>query len=259
MVVSKEFRMRLSLRAVLPLLLLFSITSRAADKDPAILHTLIPGTLRLCVSTAFPPVLFEDHDGRLAGFDFAFLKGFAEEQHLKLISERYPFDGLWSRPGRNECDIAAAGISVLASRASEGVVWSEPYFNVQRTLLIRGADAGTLKAISDFGGRKIGFVGNSMAEGDVRTRAPDTTILLKYTSALVGLEDLKAGRIDAFADGSVTSSYFAAANPGLAIIDAHALIPLETLAFPVRAASGLLDRLNAYIERNRDRYGHPAH
>jgi ABC-type amino acid transport substrate-binding protein len=256
MVAFKEFRMQLSLRAMLPLLLLLSVSSRAADKVLTTPSTLVPGLLRLCISTAFPPVLFDDRDGRPAGYDLTFLKEFAEERRLKLVYDRYPFDGLWLRPGRNECDIAAAGISMLASRAGEGVAWSKPYFDVQRTLLIREADAGTFKTMADFGGHSVGFVSNSMAEADARARAPKNTVLVNYTSAIEGLEDLKAGKIDAFGDGSITSAYFVNTNPGLMVIDAHSLAPKEGLAFPVRAASGLLNQLDEYIEHNRDRYAH---
>jgi ABC-type amino acid transport substrate-binding protein len=248
--------MQLSLRAMLPLLLLLSIPSHAADKDVRTPGTLVPGVLRLCISTAFPPVLFEDHDSRPAGYDLAFLKEFAEERRLKLVYDKYPFDGLWLRPGRDECDIAAAGISMLASRAGKGVAWSKPYFNVQRTLLIREADAGKFNTMADFGGHSVGFVGNSMAAADARARAPKNTVLVNYTSAIEGLADLKAGKIDAFGDGSITSAYFVNTNPGLMVIGAHSLAPKEILAFPVRAASGLLNQLDRYIEHNRDRYGH---
>jgi polar amino acid transport system substrate-binding protein len=256
MLAFKEFRMQLPLRAMLPLLLLLSISSRAANKDLATPGTLVPGVLRLCISTAFPPALFEDRDGRPAGYDLTFLKEFAEQQRLKLVYDKYPFDGLWLRPGRDECDIAAAGISMLSSRTGEGVAWSRPYFGVQRTLLIREADAGTFRTIADFGGHKIGFVSSSMAEADARARAPNNTILVGYTSAIEGLEDLKAGKIDAFGDGSITSGYFANTNPGLMVIDSHSLAPQEVFAFPVRAASGVLNQLDEYIEHNHDRYGH---
>ena len=256
MVAFTEFCMQLSLRAMLPLLLLLSISSHAADKAVTTFGTLVPGVLRLCISTAFPPVLFDDHDGRPAGYDLAFLKKFAEERRLKLAYDKYPFDGLWLRPGRDECDIAAAGISILASRTGEGVAWSKPYFDVKRTLLIREADAATFKTMADFGGHKIGFVGNSMAAADARARAPKNAVLMNYTSAIEGLKDLKAGKIDAFGDGSVTSAYFASTDPELTVIDAHSLTPPETFAFPVRSASGLLHQLDEYIEHNRDRYGH---
>ena len=39
------------------------------------------------------------------------------------------------------------------------------------------------------------------------------------------------------------------------VIDAHSS-RLRKLCFPVRAASGLLNQLDEYIEHNRDRYGH---
>lgn len=246
--------MQSSFRMVLTVLFLFSASGCTADNGGATPATLKSGVLRICISTAFPPVLSENSSGKPVGHDVTFLEGFAREQGLTVAYGKHPFDGLWLRPGRDECDIAAAGISALASRQSEGVVWSKPYFDVQRTLIIREADAGELKTMADFGGRKVGFVTGSLAETDARARAPADATLVGYDSALKGLEDVKQGKIDAFGDGSITSIYFVKTNPGLMVIDAHSLVPPEAFAFPVRKASGLVDALNEYIDRNRDQY-----
>ena len=226
----------------------------AAGSALAAPATLAPGVLTVCASAAFPPVLFKSGQA-LVGSDVAFLRGFANSHKLELAFREFAFDGLWLRPGRDECDLAAAGLSHLASRESPGVVWSRPYHTVLRTLLIRRDRGATLRTIADFSGKSIGFVTNSTADLDVRARAPNGAVLRDYAEAAPGIADVRAGTLDAFADGNVTSEDFAARFPELAVIDAHSFDPPEVLAFALRARSGLREALDGYIEANRDAYG----
>ncbi|BBK37965.1 amino acid ABC transporter substrate-binding protein [Allostella sp. ATCC 35155] len=241
-------------RGLATLALAAAALAGAAPAAHAAPRTIVPGTLTVCASTAFRPVLYRDGQ-QLVGSDVVFLRAFAKSRNLELAFRDFPFDGIWLRPGRGECDLAAAGITDFASRHSAGVEWSKPYFTVLRTLLIRREQAGTLRTIADFPGRSIGFVTNSSADRDVRARAPQGAVLKGYGEAEAGIADLIAGRLDAFAEGSVTSDDFAARHPELAVIDAHSLVPAEGLAYPVRAESGLLETLDAFIAANAATYG----
>ena len=220
----------------------------------AALSLLEPGTLTVCVSTSFPPVAYK-RDGELIGTDIDFLHGFAASQGLNLRYVECPFDGIWLRPGSGDCDVAASGITERPPRHSTGVVWSDPYFTVLRTLLVRRSDLGELNAIADFGGRTIGFVGGSTAEVDTRRQASEDTALIPYEQAERGIADLLAGRIDGFADGNITSRHFLKVEPRLVMIDEHSMGADEVLAFPMRAASNIATALNRYIAANRGAYG----
>ena len=228
--------------------LLLALAAGPLGPGPAAADLLKPGILTVCASTAFAPVLYRDKDGALRGSDVAFLSSFAARRGLGVAFLDFPFDGLWLRPGRDECDVAAAGLTEFESRHSPGVVWSNPYYTVLRTLLIRRDQAARLKTIADFPGKTIGFVRVSSAEFDVRARAPKDAVLKPYDDAGLGIGDLQRGALDAFADGSVTSNYYVAQFPDLAIIDAHSLDPTEGLSFAVREKSGLRDALSRYVD-----------
>jgi ABC-type amino acid transport substrate-binding protein len=218
------------------------------------LATVEPNVLTVCTYTGFAPVSSKDESGEIVGTDITFVRHFAEEHGLGLKFKEADFAGIWERPGRDECDLAAAGIAPLDSRKSAGVVWSAPYFNVQRTLLIRKADAGELHTIADFKGRTIGFTTGSTAEKDTRERAPEGTLFKGYTNQQDPLNDLLGGTIDAFGEGSISNEYLARLHPELAVIDAHEMNPPETFSLPTREAGNLLATLDPWIEAHKAEY-----
>lgn len=218
------------------------------------LHTLTPGVLVVGSYAAFAPLCWQDGDTP-RGRDIDFLRTFATHAGLELIVRFFEFDRLWERPGRGEVDIAAASIAPLTSRNTPGVVWSEPYFTVQRSLLIRAADRQTLKTMADFAGRTIGVTLGSTADLDTGARKPASTRVVYYDNQTRAVHALLRGRIDAFGTGDVCSHYLVERYPGqLAVADVHALPTPENFAFAVRAASGLLEQLNAFIRMYRAQY-----
>ncbi len=218
------------------------------------LATIEPGALTVCTYTGFAPVSSKDASGEIVGTDITFVRHFAEQNGLRLKFKEADFAGIWERPGRDECDLAAAGIAPLDTRKSPGVVWSAPYFNVQRTLLIRKADAEKLRTIAYFKGRTVAFTTGSTAEKDSRERAPEGTLFRGYTNQQEPIADLLGGKIDAFGEGSISNEYLARIHPELAVIDAHEMRPPETFSLPTREASHLLEKLDPWIGAHKSEY-----
>lgn len=218
------------------------------------MSTIQPNTLTVATYAAFAPVCSSDEQG-VYGRDIDFLRAFAQQQGLAIAFQIFLFDRLWERPGRDEVDIAAAGIAPLPERQTPGVVWSEPYFTVERSLLIRASDQDKFKTIADFAGYTIAATRGSTADSDTRQRKPATTNLVYYDMQERAVTELLAGKIDGFGTGDVCSRYLVEQYPGqLALADVHPMAEPEHFAFAVRAASGLLEPLNAFIRENRVRY-----
>lgn len=216
--------------------------------------TLHPGTLTVATYAAFAPVCASDEQG-VSGRDIDFLRAFAQAQGLAIDFRVFLFDRIWERPGRDEADIAAAGIAPLAERQAPGVVWSEPYFTVERSLLIRASDATKFKTMADFAGYTIAVTRGSTADIDTSQRKPANTKLVYYEMQERAVAELLAGTIDAFGTGDVCSRYLAEQHPGqLALADVHPMTEPEHFAFAVRAASNLLTALNEFIRENRLSY-----
>jgi ABC-type amino acid transport substrate-binding protein len=221
-------------------------------------NTLKPGVLTVWTYSGFAPVCFVK-DGEPAGLDISFLRKFAAYHEIMKVDfvARCEFDGIWFMPGKERCDIAAAGISPWQRRKDEspGVVWTDDYFHVRRSLLIRERDKDTFRTIGDFENKTIGVTRNSSADIDTEARKPDSAKIKYYQDQSAAVADLLAGSIDAFAEGDVSNLYLAKDRP-LMLIDEHEMDPKnpEAFSFPVRQASGIVDALNAWIGAKKAEY-----
>jgi ABC-type amino acid transport substrate-binding protein/transcriptional regulator with XRE-family HTH domain len=129
--------------------------------------------LRVCLYPGFKPFAWKDGDA-WKGWDVDYLKGFAKANHLTFKAvEEEAFEDIWLRPGRNECDIAATGISDTADRrkaTGDDGAWSATYYTVVRAYLVRTADKEKLKDVSDLSGKTVIVTGGSTADHDLRNR-----------------------------------------------------------------------------------------
>lgn len=200
------------------------------------------------------PLCWRDRD-EARGRDIDLLRAFASTSDFRFTARFFEFDRIWERPGRDQVDVAATSIAPLASRTSPGVVWSDPYFTVRRSLLIRSADRHELQTRTDFSGRAIGVTKGSTADMDTNTRRPPTARVVYLDDQDRAVDALLRGEIDGFGTGDVCSEYLADSHHGLlAVSDVHQMESPETFAFAVRVASGLLDPLNEFIRAHRGRY-----
>ncbi|MEK6190686.1 MAG: transporter substrate-binding domain-containing protein [Chloroflexota bacterium] len=220
----------------------------------SVIRTITPGILTVGTYGAFAPLCWRDGD-KARGRDIDFLRAFATKSGLEFTAQFFEFDRIWERPGRDEIDVAAASIAPLASRTSPGMMWSDPYFTVQRSLLIRSVDRYQLKTMADFGGRVIGVTQGSTADVDTDARRPLTTRVVYLDDQDRAVDALLRGEIDGFGTGDVCSEYLADSHPGqLAVSDVHQMEIPETFAFAVRESGGLLDPLNEFIRTQSNRY-----
>lgn len=242
--------------------------------DTAAATTLHSGRLTVCTYGGFAPVCFKDAAGGLAGLDISFLARFAESEGLALDMIDRTFDGIWALPGMDVCDIAAAGITKLDSRyVGEAASWSDAYFRVNRSLLVRAAEQPIFDDHASLVGKKIVVTRGSTADIDAQTRYPDCT--LQYVDEVaIGQPDPQAYVVttllanrdaDAFGEGDVSNRYLRDTygkdvEGDLALADIHPIDgPDETFSFVVRNAStGLLGRLNAFIAANKGSYASNA-
>lgn len=136
----------------------------------------------------------------------------------------------------------------MPERQTPGVLWSDAYFTVERSLLIRASDQDKFKTIADFAGYTIAATRGSTADIDTLQRKPATANLVYYDMQEGAVSALLAGQIAGFGTGDVCSRYLIDQYPGqLALADVHPMAEPEHFAFAVRATSGLIDQLNDFI------------
>ena len=216
-----------------------------------------PATLTVGTYPHFAPFSHES-EGSIVGTDIELLERFAGEHGLSLKTRRFIFPEIWRRPDRGECDIAAAGIAILPEREPGAeAAWSEPYDEVQRSLLIRREDAITLRAPEDFSGKCIAATAGSTAEVDSRHRYEPrgAEVIPTLLSQEHLVRQLTAGEIDAYAGGERSNRHLVETKAdALALSDIHETSEPETLHFVVRTEDpSLLEHLNAFLRIARPR------
>jgi ABC-type amino acid transport substrate-binding protein len=235
--------------------------------------TLHAGKLTVCTYGGFAPVCYKNPAGQLIGLDVSFLTRFAESLGLAIATIEQPFKDLWTRPGKNECDIACAGIMRRTDRRpGEGGSWSDPYFQVKRSLLVRAAEVAEFNDHATVTGKKIVVTRESTADIDARTRYPHCIRTIQFVDEVVpkdqrdAQEYIVTTRIanresDAFGEGDVSNRYLCEkygkdVPGGLALADVHPIDgPTETFNFITRDDSArILERLNGFIANNKDSY-----
>lgn len=244
-------------------------------KDAVAITTLVAGKLTVCTYGGFAPVCYKDENGKLTGLDVIFLKKFADSLGLDVALIEHDFDGIWTMPDENICDVAAAGVQEREKRfVGPGGAWSDAYFQVQRSLLVRTADKAALDQPETLSGKIIVVTRGSTADIDAQTRYRNCTI--QYVDQLAeGQADAQGyivktlianHKADAFAEGDVSNQYLRSAYEkdvagGLALADIHHIAGTtgETFNFITRNASkGLLAQLNIFIKENKDSYAPKA-
>ena len=202
------------------------------------------------VFTGFEPFAFYEGD-ELVGFDIDILRSFADHAGLQLaLNATETFDGLWFCPADGECDLATAGIARFTERLRADVEWSEPYFEVLRSILIHRERAQELRDITDFDGHSIAFVRGSSADLDTRARAPAGTRLMPVENQVQGMTLLESGKIDGLAMGAPSNAYNRQMHPEFLLIDVHEFSQSEGLRFPMAASNpALLNAMNDFISK----------
>jgi len=232
--------------------------------------TLTPGQLTVCTYGGFAPVCYKNPVGQLIGLDVSFLTRFAESLGLAIGLIEKPFDGIWALPGANDCDVAGAGIMKRDDRpVGAGGSWSDPYFQVKRSLLVRATDKREFDDYKSLSGKKIVVTRGSTADIDAKKRYPGCNIEFVDKVAMdrpdaqeyIVKTLIAKHQADGFGEGDVSNQYLRNkydkdVDGGLALADVHPIDNLtETFNFITRnASSGILERLNAFIAKNKGCY-----
>jgi hypothetical protein len=143
--------------------------------------TLTQGTLQVCLYPGFAPFAYKEN-GNWKGWDYDYLQGFAKAINLKLeVVEMELFNDIWLQPGKGVCDIAGTGISDTADRrkatgADAGPAqdktdqigcWSQTYYGVLRTFMVRTQDFARLEDVRDLAGKTAIVTKGSTANTDL--------------------------------------------------------------------------------------------
>lgn len=265
----KIFGPRTSIAAFIATLALAPLAGANAQAKDGV-TTLSDGVLKVCMFIDVPPLAKQVGDGWV-GWDVDFLSGFAES--LSLEFEPVGFDyfaGLWKKPGEGVCDITGGAFTETVARRKEtpDAVWSDDYFTVQRSFIVREEDRNALNGVGDLANRTVIVWPESAGAVDLQRRIDKDGVpgvKIELADGVVGaLRRVRDGEAFAFGWDATSARYEAAQYPGLAVTWLHPMMSAdgseanEQYAYIVRKAdTGLVEALNAYITENHAAYGWP--
>lgn len=167
--------------------------------------------VRIATEGAYPPFNYMDSSGKAAGFDVDIANAICETAKWKCEIVVQDWDGIIPGLLADKYDAIVASMSMTPERA-EVVAFSDKYAKVPNHFVMSDALADKVAAAPGEGleqlmtvleGKVIGLVAATAAEPYVRDKFGDRVQYRGYQKMEDALQDLVAGRIDAYADGAV--------------------------------------------------------
>lgn len=178
--------------------------------------TLLAGSaaaqeVRIATEGAYPPFNFVDANGDLGGFDVDIANALCAAAELDCEIVAQDWDGIIPGLLSERYDVIVASMTMTPERA-EVVAFTDKYAQVPQHFVMSDALADEVDAAPGEGvdqlmtaleGKVIGLVAATAAEPYVRDTFGDSVTYRGYQKMDDALQDLIAGRIDAYADGAI--------------------------------------------------------
>lgn len=215
-----------------------------------------PGLLTACVDSPFPPFAYsQQSDGEdLSGIDIDLITAIASNNKLGVAFVETAFDRIFDSLNNGTCDVVAAAVPVsdVHKRAYE---FTNPYFQMSQSLLVRVGDRATLNSIASLRGKKVGVQRATL--GELRARELQSSSGF-FTQQFSGRFELLAALRDASVDaiiGDVSANGFDAhESDGVLVVSARLRGGEENYAFVVSPTNPVLTKtMNDSLARLNER------
>jgi polar amino acid transport system substrate-binding protein len=170
--------------------------------------TVADGKLTVCSDIPYPPFEFEE-DGQLQGVDIDLMKGVAEHLGLEADFRDTDFDGIFAALAANRCDVIASSVSITDERKQNNE-FSEPYYEISQSLLVRKDDAAKYKDLPDLKGKVVGVQSETTGQEFAESQASTAGFTIReFTGADELITALRSGQIDGVVQDFPVNAYFA--------------------------------------------------
>jgi polar amino acid transport system substrate-binding protein len=165
------------------------------------------GTLTVCSDIPYAPFEFEDDDGKLKGVDVDLVKAMGEEMGRKVEFKDTDFDGIFAALAAGNCDMIASSVSITDERKKEND-FTDGYFEIQQSMLVRKGDEKTLKDFASLKGKVVGVQSETTGAAFAAKECGTADCEIKeFTGADELFTALKAKQVDAVVQDFPINSY----------------------------------------------------
>lgn len=228
-------------------------TSAAAA--PADLKLIKGSDITVCSDIPYAPFEYYENgaDGAVVGIDADLVNAIAADNGLTASFVKTPFDGIFAALAAGSCDIIASSVSITEERKAAND-FTDPYFTIQQTILVRSGDAATLNDTPALKDKKVGAqsgtTGADFAKAEGSKNGFDVT---EFQGADEMIAALKAGQVDAVIQDSPINGYAATQSSGELTVSKVFDGAGEAYGFVVpKSNPGLRDAMNASLKELND-------
>ena len=149
-------------------------TTPIESADPTF-QPISAGKLTVCSDVPYPPFEFQDDAGKWTGFDIDVISAVASRYGLAVEVTKQPFDSILVAVGAGTCDVVASAVTITDER-KKNVLFSDPYFDADQSLLVRTEDAETYKDLASLAGKTIAVQTGTTGEDYAKKNAGSAKI-----------------------------------------------------------------------------------
>jgi polar amino acid transport system substrate-binding protein len=208
--------------------------------------------LRVGTNATYPPFASIDENGEIAGFDVDLVNAICERLNCTARIEQIAPDEITASLNSDQLDFVASAVTITPERA-EMMLFSDPYFTVEQSIITRVDDEGldlAAFAAPDGSlrlGAQISTTNADTAEALVgRDR---TEIYLEFNDAILALLH---HAVDGVVIDGVSAEVFVQKNAGELSIAVQGVKSEEQLGLVLRQGNPLVDDLNEGLRQLRD-------
>jgi polar amino acid transport system substrate-binding protein len=218
------------------------------DKGKA-LKTVAAGKLTVCSDIPYAPFEFEEA-GELRGIDIELVKAITGRLNLAASFRDTDFDGIFAALKSGQCDMIASAVSITDERKKTND-FSNGYFEIHQSLLVRKGDETKYKDLPDLKGKTIGVQSETTGAEFAKKHAQGVTIK-EFTGADEMFTALKAGQVDGLLQDEPVNAYNAKTTGQTALAKTFTEEAAEEYGFVIpKEKKDLLDAVNEALTQIR--------
>ncbi len=152
--------------------------------------------ITVCSDLPYPPFEFTADDGTTTGFDHDLIEAMARSAGHTVTFVPTPIDAIIAALDGGQCRVAASALTINDVWA-ESVAFSDPYLDVDQSLLVRAEDAERFRTLADLDGRTVGVQAGTSGADQVAAQGLTGVRVQELQTADELVPALVSGDVDA--------------------------------------------------------------
>jgi polar amino acid transport system substrate-binding protein len=228
---------------MIKILIAFCLISQVFASDLAIIQK--NKKIRIAVDTTYPPMEFEDNDGKVTGIDVDWAKELARELHVEAEFIVMPWDGVLAGLKSDRYDIIMSSMNITPERAKE--VNFVEYMSMGQVFVVKDRKLN-VKNEKDLAGKVVAVQADTTSATAImnfKKSGIQIKDVLEFKGATEAFAALKSNHAEVIVIDEAVGKYFAKLDAKTFSISGNAILPLPIGIAVKKSDPALLKALQA--------------